>query len=62
MRHVKRIPGYEDYGIDTQGNIWSFKRDKPKKLNLLKAPPMVMLSVNGVRYKKSINQLKELLK
>jgi hypothetical protein len=61
MKKVKRIPGYEDYGVDSGGNVWSFKRGTPIQLSLLKAPPMVMLSVNGVRYKKSVNQLIGLL-
>jgi hypothetical protein len=32
MYRLEKISGSEDYGADTNGDIWSFKKDVPKKL------------------------------
>ena len=60
MKEMKEIPGHPNYKITTDGEVWSFKGRKPRKLK--PAPTRgdylaVVLSTNGKRKTYHIHKL-----
>lgn len=50
FKHVQELSDYPDYGVDTEGNVWSFKRNRITKLspfNKLKYKAIILIDVNG---------------
>lgn len=56
---MKPIPGYPGYKLDDKDNLWSTRRGKPIKLTLHQPKKIFTLSVNGVVYTQTLNQIKE---
>lgn len=57
--NIKRIPGFNDYGIKEDGMVYSFKygKIKPRKQNIVNGYQSVSLEVNGKGFQISIHRL-----
>jgi len=50
FKYVQELVNYPDYGVDTEGNVWSFKRNRITKLspfNKLKYKAIVLTDIKG---------------
>ena len=57
---IKIIEGFNDYGVDQLGNVWSFKRDIPTRLQVKEmtyTTKTVKLCRNGVYYCRTVPAL-----
>ncbi len=59
---IKRIKGFEDYGVTLDGEVWSFKRDAPTQIKVWEytytyTSKTVKLCKNGVAYTRSVPHL-----
>lgn len=57
---IKLIKGFEDYGVDCDGNVYSFKYNKERVLKPnpnLKGYLQVGLTLNGKKYPKRVHRL-----
>ena len=55
----KQIEGYEDYTVDTNGDVWSYKRNNKRKLKKSnsKGYHVVTLCMDNVRKNFSVHRL-----